>query len=80
MANKISHGLGLVLPQHQGGPSLHGVHDKQCDEISVEERPAGYDKVLHFFCSREVYATHSVAYEPKVILSASLQLSVCVLL
>ena len=54
MANKISLGLVLALSQHRGGPFLHGVHGKHCDEISVEELPAGYDKVIHSSCLREV--------------------------
>ena len=80
MANKIYLRLGLVPSQHQGGPSLHGVHDKQCDEISVGEQSVGYDKVIHSSYLGEVYATHSGACKLKVILYTFLKLSVCVLL
>ena len=80
MANKISLGLGLVPSQHEGGPSLHGVQDKRCDETSVGEQPGSYDKVTHSSYLGEVYATHLGVCELKVILYAFLQLSVCVLL
>ena len=50
LANKIFLGLVLVLSQHRGGPFLHGVHGKQCDEISVKELPAGCDKVIRSSC------------------------------
>ena len=79
MGNKISLRLGLVPFQHQGGPSLHGVHDKRCDEMSVGEQPDGYDKVIQSSYLGEVYAIHSGASELKVVLYVFLQLSVCVL-
>ena len=79
MGNKISLGLGLVPFQHQGGPSLHGVHDKRGDGISVGEQPGDYNKVIHSSYLGDVYATQSGACELKVILYAFLQLSGCVL-
>ena len=66
VANEISLGQKLVPFQHQGGPSLHGVHDKRCDEMSVGDQPGGYDKVIHSSYLGEVYATHSGACELKV--------------
>ena len=76
----MSLGLGLVPSQQHGGPSLHGVLYKRCNEIFVGEQPDGYDKVIHSSYLGEVYATHSGVCELKVILNAFPQLSVCVLL
>ena len=77
MANKIFLGLVLVLSQHRGGPFPHGVHGKQCDEISVEELPAGCDEGIQSSCLHGVYTTHLGAYESKVVPCAFLQPSVC---
>ena len=76
MANKIYLGLALILSKHRGGPFLHEVCAKQCDEISVEGLPAGCDKVIHSSCLHGAYATRLGPYESKVVPCAFLQPSV----